>query len=429
MAIEKRSFWEKILKPLSKKTEKSWYDAPLATSMGSDYYLTEQTIMKIPEFMSAMEMIANDFAKARFHYSEVNYNGTLNIKSNKIMHKSAWENILNNKPNDFMTAFELKKYMIWNYFLRTGAYLFVVKKSNKIQELIPIDPDLIEKVQDKDGNRGWELTLFEGTNKSKQTIPYDQVIAMEYSQFERVSDKSFSRIYSSLLEQLGMANQYDITQLNAAPRMLMHVKVPTKITEDEQKKIKDSFSTFFKNSKNPNSSAILVTDPKLEVVPLGGDKTTIKSPVDKEFTNKIMIKLSNALHIPAPKLNLISDDKTYKSREQVNIDYLEDAIQPLLELFTSQFNSIFVKNISKNEFIYDTEKLMVFDIDTKGKYTHSLSQNGVWMISEARKFNGLPYVDGTDIFLANGTMTDPLAQPVEEANQEENTLEEGGKDE
>jgi hypothetical protein len=62
---------------------------------------------------------------------------------------------------------------------------------------------------------------------------------------------------------------------------------------------------------------------------LDGSKTQIKSAVNEEFVKQLMIKMASTLQIPTAKLNLSeSGNSQYKSREGINIDYINEAISP-----------------------------------------------------------------------------------------------------
>lgn len=374
------------------------------------YSLTEQSLLRIPEFYSGMEMITNSIAQTEFIPMESEYRNDNTLKTFKNIQNSPWYKLLNKKPNEFIDKDTFWRQNMFNYFLRGGFYIWVLRdKLGKPTELYNIDPDLIKKV--KVGDKFvYEFTVVDNSDIYSPTdileIPYEDIISVTYGSLERVSDLQFKYVYGSLLKQLGLKNNFDSNQLNSAPRTLAHVKGKGKLNEEDRKVIKNSLSTFFQNAKTVDKSSVLVTDERYEVELLNKEGGKIQAAVDKDFVKMLMVKFANALHIPLPKLNILDTGSSqYKSREGIQIDYLQDAISPIVEKIISKLNEIIFSNDDKKEFQHSYTKLLKYDKATLGEY--SVKMSGVLTTNELRHLNGFqPLAEHDNIIALNGNPVD-----------------------
>lgn len=423
---------KKVFSNNNKKTIAEYGTDSIVFGGISGYSMTEKSLLRIPEFYSAIDMIANSVAQTEFEPTKVEYINGDSLRSNVFLKDSPWFNLLNKKPNEFMDKYTFWHQNIFNFFLRGGFYLWINKTSNKPVEIIPIDPDIIEKVKLSNGDFAYEMTLYskdEFATSEKVLIPYKEIIAVNYASLERVADLNYKYIYQTLLEQLGLKSNYDSLQLNQAPRLLAHVKGKGKLDVDDRKTIRDSLNTFFTNAKTQDKSSVLVTDDRYDVELLNKEGAKIQGAVDEKFVKTLMVRLANSLHIPLPKLNILdSGSSQYKSREGIQIDYLQDAISPIINKIISKLNEVVFPNSSTKEFKYSYNELLKFDKTTLGIYTEKMQ--GVLTTNELRKLNGFPTLKGYDkVMVLNGNPVDiSLVSQKMQAEIDQLNKEKGGKD-
>lgn len=406
------SFLKNIFSNPNKKQNQNYSNTTITSANEGSYLLTETNFLKIPEFISAIDMIANDIAAVKFRESKIRFWETQNYEYNEIVKGSNWNYLLNKFPNDFQSGFEFWKTNIFNFFIR-GAFFFYIYKDakNRPLELIPIHPNSIKKIKDDDDNYAYQLSFFESTNPFKEVtkinVPYKDIFSMYVFDLENISDLTFKNVYYSLIEQIGLKNQFDLIQLNQSPRLISKVKVPRKMEKNQKEELRKELKTFFDASKKLNTSATLITDEEWDIEFIDNAKSQIKSAVDPDFVKNLMVKLANAFHIPLPKLNIVDTGQSfYKSREGINIDYVNEAIKPLLDKIISKLNSIIFQKSATKEFIYDIKKLIEVDFATKGSYTNQMRQNGILSTNELRLINGYAPIKNGDKLLGNGTLVD-----------------------
>ncbi len=408
---KKSGFFKNIFSNPNKKQKQTWSTGTIAFGSGSSYYLSDKSVIKISEFYSAIDMIANDIASINYRPSNIKTNESKTIRYLDTNWESPWNKILNKKPNTFMSKTEFFKNSIFDLFIRGAFYWYIYKdsKGNPL-ELIPVDPETIKKVKSESSPSGYkyELTLFNDYKSNDiDYVSYEDIISVHYSDIERVSDAQFKYVHSTLLEQLGLKSLYDTQQLNQAPRVLAKAKTPESLTEKSKEELKTSLTEFFEAAKDVSRSAILIQDPKAEIEIINSDKSMITSPLAKEFVNQIMTNLANALHIPLPKLNIVTSGQSYyKSREGINIDYINDAVVPWAEKIVAKLNEVIYPNKSKKEFKYEISKLLSVDKATQAEYLSKMRQNGIYTTNELRNVAGLPPVDNGDVIYGNGTLTE-----------------------
>lgn len=405
------NFFKKILGNTNKKEWSDFGDSSMRSFSATMEHLTESELLKIPDFYSALDLVCNAVASASINDTEIKYVGETSFRTNVYKKNSIWNLLLGRNPNQFMSKTEFFKSSMMNYFIRGGFYWYIgVNEANDPIELIPIDPNLIKKVKIENNEFAYEmegnLAGVSGEQK-KLIIPYDWIISCEYSDFTRVSDKSMVSIYSTLFQQLGLKNRYDTIQLKQSPRILAHVKSPDNLTPENLKKIRDNISKFFEGAKNLDKSAVFVGDPKLDVEFLGNNGTKIESAVATDFNNILMVKLANALHIPLPKLNIVlAGQGYYKSREGFNIDFLKEAVAPILQKIIDKLNHIVYPEDEDSAFVFDYNSLMKHDRATQSSWINNMRQNGILTTNELRHEAGFPSIDEGNTILGNGTLTD-----------------------
>lgn len=425
------NFLTNIFKGTNKQQQSTYYESPIMNASGSSFVASESNVVKIPEFMSAIDMIANDIAAIDYKETKIKFNSADNIRYNERVKNSKWEMLLNKQPNDFMTSIEFWKMNIYNLFIRGGFFFYIYRDtSGRPTEFIPIHPNSIRKAKDKDGVYFYEVTYFDNeyTNPVVHEIPFDDVFSMYAFDLENITDMNFRSVYSTLLEKLGLKNQYDLIQLNQSPKILAHVKVPNNIGQEEKNILKESLSEFFRNAKKIDSSSVLVTDPKAEVEILGGDKTKISNAVDKDFIKEIMVGLANMLHIPLPKLNVVDTGQSfYKSREGINIDYVADTIKPWVNKIVSKLNSLAFSKSTTKEFTFSIDKLLMVDHATRAEYLSKNRQNAIMTTNELREKEGLAPVPDGDKLFGNGTLVELGKGQNKDKNNNDDSDEKGGK--
>ncbi len=78
---------------------------------------------------------------------------------------SLWR-VFNSRPNDWMSAFELREYLLQHLALRGNAYCFKVRdRAGQVQELLPIHPSMITVKQEKDWGLSYTVTFKDGAVK------------------------------------------------------------------------------------------------------------------------------------------------------------------------------------------------------------------------------------------------------------------------
>lgn len=423
--------FKKILKGKNSNiNEKTFSEFSTNTMMdfASDTYpLDIASVLKIPEISSTIDMIGDAIAGADLFDTKIikETKKGLSTKSNKIIENSQWNILLNRKPNSFMSKTEFIKSSISNYFLRGGFYWLINYSEKGVPlELIPLDPDLTKLIVNENNEFVYEYdaTLDEtsfSNYSGKIFIPYEIVIACHYADLERVTDNSFININSKLIQQLGLKNNYFSLQLNQAPRLLAHVSTQSSLTEKQEEELHEKMGNFFRDAKNAESSAVIITGPKYEVKLLGNDASKISSPVDKDFINALMVNLANAFHIPLPKMNVVNTGQSfYKSREGINVDFYSEAVSPILRKITDKLNRIIYPDNLTNTFIYDYSNLIKFDKSTLGEFLNKMRQNGIFTTNELRKQANLEPIDGGERLFGNGTLMDLDIEKTEEKPKE-----------
>ncbi len=332
----------------------------------------------------------------------------------------------NRQPNQRQTAVTFKNMLLSSLVLRGNAYALIGRNQyTKKLELTAIHPDLISVSVVKDDD-GFYTPIYFFNSKQIQSSSILHVIAFP----DHTGVKGMSAI-ENFRKTIGIGLQaenygFNFFKNNATPSTVISYPQGVVVDKTIKNALLSEFNRIFSGSDNSGKTALLADGAKIDQISLSNE--------DSQFiqTREFQVKdIARIFGVPPHKIGDLMH-ATYSNMEQQNLDYVQDAIVPYVEMIESAIESKFFFDPS-HEFEINVEGLLRGDLQSRTAAYIAGSQNGWLSPNEIRQMEGgLDPYEGGDAFYRpmnlgkvapSGNLTTP-----EDSNQNEKPKESEAKE-
>ena len=301
--------------------------------------------------------------------------------------------ILHLRPNSETIAFNYYETIVAHLCLRGMHYSQIIRdKTNKIIELIPLNPANMQKTRIKDG----KIKYFYIDASGKQWIfpksEIFEVMGFSLDGFIGVSPITLQR------EALGLSKATEkhgakLFSNGARPGGIL--EVPTELSEPAYKRLKESWTERHQGVENSNKTAILEQGAKWHQVGLSNE--------DSQFLETRKFQKSEICGIYRVPPHMIADlDKaTFSNIEHQGIEFGSYTLNPyIIRIEQSIESQLLTKEESKNyEVMFNADGFLRGDI--KSRYmAYNLGRNmGVLSANDIREKEDMNPIKNGDIYL------------------------------
>ncbi|MBN0919426.1 phage portal protein [[Mycoplasma] gypis] len=388
-------FWKpKRLRGESSNDFYSNFSIPLNWSQQSALIrsLEPSELMTYGIIVRAIQLIANDIGKVNFRHVKEN-------KGQKQFINSEIVQILNQKPNPYLTPWEFRKIIIWNLFLYGYCPLFIQKdEKNNPSAIIPIFPPFIAR---DEKNGGY---IFSDDKDKPIKIDDSVIIWIDYEiipGFERIT---LSTLFKSTLTKI---KENELSTLNAIKNDIsysVYIKIRDATSKEQRQQAEKALREMIEKQKRDGSFAI-VLDERWE---FGKASEIINMRPDFQTRNALGREFAAVLGIPPQKLG-IDDPNKYNSSAELNKSYVDNSLKPLL-LNICQRLSYSLLEPTREYITYKQLDLLSVDIKSIQEFASSAINNGYATPNEIRNLIGLDAHPDGDKLLINSTLVE-INQP------------------
>lgn len=382
-------FWNFLMKDEEPKEERSYtssnyYLSNFLTGVSGNT-LTEEEVMSIPTAKACRDAVIGTLKDLPIRLYKRDETGTLiEVEDDYRLE------LLNYRPNDFISPSDLKANLFNDLLLHGNAYVKINKKGNKVTELwnIPATEITINKYTDEKERyitRDVEFRISSSGGK----LEFDEVMIC-------VTDSKDGLSGTGVIAHGGEIFKLAINELELAKGMMENgsvpsgvLEVPTALSQDAGERLKTSWTNAHGGSKKA-SVAVLeqgVKYNKISLTPTELGLTTSRSTTGSE--------ICRVFNVPEP---LVDNTKnSYGTVEALNLVYIQYCLAPLVAVVEDALNRSLLKpNELKNqgyEFKIDVnEALKTTTKERYESYTVALS-NGFMTLNEIRKREKMPLLD------------------------------------
>ena len=408
-------FWKKN-KPIE---ERSMFGDYLLYNTASSY--ANNKAMLLSAVYRCVEVISDSIAQLPFEPYRIDSDG---CKIKFTSHPTY--NLLNREPNQNMSKFTFMKTMVVSMLLTGNAYALIERDERgnaKALYYIPTELVTILKPQTITDTISYSITGMKNVVEDCNMI---HILNFTSDGYEGISTLAYAR------KTLGLAMDAEANAegfFKGGANVAGLLKCNSPLTNKQKESLKSSWNSAFNGSTGtPNGVAVLDADLDFQSVTVNPSDAQLLET--RQFNVIDICRFFGVSPVKAFDLTKSS----YNTIEQMQLAFLTDTLQPLLEKLECEFQRKLYKPSEKDSITvrFSTAPLLRADKQSQANYYNTLFQMGVMTINEIRRELDLPHLENGDTSFVQvnvQTLKDattekpveptPVVQPVPEDKPEE----------
>ena len=299
-------------------------------------------------------------------------------------------NLLNREPNTNMSKFTFMKTMVVSMLLTGNAYAYIdrdEKGNAKALYYIPTELVTILKPQTIKDTISYSITGMKNVVEDCNMI---HILNFTSDGYEGVSTLTYAR------KTLGLSMDAENNAegfFKGGANVAGILKCNSPLTSKQMETLKSSWNSAFNGSTGtPNGVAVLDADLDFQSVTVNPSDAQLLET--RQFNVIDICRFFGVSPVKAFDLSKSS----YNTIEQMQLAFLTDTLQPLLEKIESEFQRKLYKPSEKDNITvrFSTAPLLRADKQSQANYYNTLFQMGVMTINEIRRELDLPHLENGD---------------------------------
>lgn len=299
--------------------------------------------------------------------------------------------LLNSQPNPNMTKYTFLKILVRSMLLSGNAYAYIERdnKGNAISlHYIPSELVTVIKPQNLLKDRlSYSITGLKNVVEDCNMI---HILNYSVDGFEGISTLANARNTLALASD---AEQNAAGFFKGGANVAGILKSTSPMNTKQKENLKSSWNSAFNgNTGNPNGVAVLDADLDFQAVTI--------NPADSQLLETRSFNVIDICRFfgvsPVKAFDL--SKSSYNTIEQMQLAFLTDTLQPMLEKFEEEFERKLYKPSEKDsiDVRFDTSRLLRADKQSLANYYNTLFNIGVITPNEIRKELDLPAIENGD---------------------------------
>lgn len=299
--------------------------------------------------------------------------------------------LLNVRPNDYMTARQLWTMCGAHLAARGNFYAYKVYVAGKVAELIPFPMGAVKPKLRKDWSKAYEVTL----NGRPAVLTDKEVMHVHVFTLDGVSGLDPISYMREALGEGIASDQQASKQFANGSKLSGVLSTDGTLTDEAYQRIRDSWETTYGGSANAYKVAILEAGLKFGPVTMTNEQA--------EFTALRKYKRSEVaglFRVPPHKIGDL-DKATFSNIEHQAQEFVSDCLMPYLTAIeASVLVSLLDDRDRANHFArFNVNALLRGDMAARAAFYHSLTQDGAISPNEIRELEDWNPREGGDIYL------------------------------
>ena len=397
-------FWNKNKKMKEPIEERSAFGDYLSYNVSTAY--SDSKAMLLSAVYRCVNVIADSAAQLPLEPYKVDSNG---YKMKFTKHSTY--RVLNKEPNKNMSRFTFIHLMMSQMLLSGNAFAYIERdtKGNCMAlHYIPSALVTINKPTKLGGQVSYTVVGFNGFIEACNMV---HILNYTVDGIEGISTLRYAR------NTLGLALDSEANAqgfFKGGANLAGILKANTSLSPDKKRHLKESWNQAFGQNGEPNGVAILDADLDFQSVTV--------NPADAQLLESRQYNVIDICRFfgvsPVKAFDL--SKSSYNTIEQMQLAFLTDTLQPLLEKFEEEFERKLFKPSEKDsiDVRFDTSALLRADKQSLANYYNTLFQIGAISPNEIRRELDLPMIeDGDRTFVQVNVQT--LDNAVNKTTEEE----------
>lgn len=286
--------------------------------------------------------------------------------------------VLNKKPNQRMTRYNLMKTVIQSMLLRGNAYIYILKKAGQIKELIYIPSEYVTIVPPKN--------IFEPITYNIAGIGIVEskdLIHIRNFSYDGITGISTLKFAADTLQLANDSEENARSFFNSGCNINGVLTVNSSLTSKQKMDIKSSWMQAFGSKSNGgNSSGLAIMEGNMTYQPISVNPADSQLLESRQWN---IIEIARFFNVPPTMLFDLSN-ANYNTSEAMMLNFLQQTLQPILVKIEEELNlKLFNENETNIEVRFDTAQLLRTDKTALAQYYKEMFNIGVMSINEIRK--------------------------------------------
>lgn len=299
-------------------------------------------------------------------------------------------NLLNREPNQNMSKFTFMKTMVVSMLLTGNAYALIERDERgnaKALYYIPTELVTILKPQTITDTISYSITGMKNVVEDCNMI---HILNFTSDGYEGISTLAYAR------KTLGLAMDAEANAegfFKGGANVAGILKCNSPLATKQKESLKSSWNSAFNGSTGtPNGIAVLDADLDFQSVTVNPSDAQLLET--RQFNVVDICRFFGVSPVKAFDLSKSS----YNTIEQMQLAFLTDTLQPLLEKIECEFQRKLYKPSEKDNITvrFSTAPLLRADKQSQANYYNTLFQMGVMTINEIRRELDLPHLENGD---------------------------------
>lgn len=331
--------------------------------------------IKNSDIFTAVMMISSDVASLRLEMMKENIKDA----------SDSFLPLMNIKPNQYYTGYQLKFILMANALLNGQSFAEIVRDGNDKPIAIYHLPNSkvgYEQSAAPDFNLVYKYTEANGTERKIQAA---DVIHLKFFSLDGIEGKSpLISLEDDLSTQKNSKKFLSNFFRNGTQSGGMLTVKGSKLSKEAREKLRQEWQEA--NSGTDQAHKVLVLDETMGYEPIEIDTEILKLI---NTSNHSTQQVAKAFGIPRHKFGL---ETMNMSLEQMNQDYLINTLSPYLESFVAELNFKLIADVDMGakRYWFNTDNQKIIDAEKKNKIIRELRDGGLISTDEGREMIGLP---------------------------------------
>lgn len=367
-----------------------------APKAASGAVVSDATVLGITAVWRAVHVIAETIASLPFNAFIEDSVGNI-----KTYTKGKINNLVSLEPSMLYTSFTFKETMIFHLCFRGNFYAKIHRDSNgRPIELEILNPDSIVVKRSNITRRLYYDVKYE--DSQQETLKDTDVLHVVSFAWDGLKGKSPIEVHK---ESLGLAisNTSYASDLYANGAQLSGIlKAPGIMTDDQVKRLKESWATNYEGAGNRRKTAIIENGMDYQAIGL--------SPADAQYIQSAKLSIEDVARIFGVPLHMLSqlDRATFSNIEQQAIEFYQNTIRPWARRIEEEFTRKLIPETDKGKAYmrFNLNGILRGDTVARSNYYRTMFNIGAMSPNEIRRLENMNTVEGGDTYYVPLNMVD-----------------------
>jgi len=319
--------------------------------------------------------------------------------------------LLHYQPNDWMTSFEFREYLMACLNLRGNFYAFKnyvgSGKNRKIAELLPFHPDTVTVIQDEKRNILYEVQL---PKADKQIVPQKNMLHIKGLSLDGITGVSPIRYQREAIGLAMAAEKHGARMFKNGARPSVILKHPGSLTEEAAERLKNNWESAY-GGENVGKTAVLENGMGVETISMTNE--------DAQYLETRKFQRSEIAGIYRVPAHLVNDleKATFSNIEHQSVNFVVHSLNPwLVRIEQAIWRDLLTPEEQAEGYYtrFNVDGLLRGDSKSRAEALKIQRENGIINANEWRALENMNPIDGGDVYLTPLNMRQNGVDPNEE---------------